>query len=94
MKGKTQPVRVFALVGDEKVALLPEFLALRDALDAMLRHYRARQFDVALDDVRSLRRASGVDLAILMDLYDLRIRNLLRNSPPPDWDGSAIAESK
>ena len=93
VKGKTQAVRVFALVGGEDVRARAGFQALRAANGAMIAAYRARQWGRAMALLREARAfASGP--SELHDLYEMRIHHYMRIPPPPDWDGVFVATTK
>jgi class 3 adenylate cyclase/CHASE2 domain-containing sensor protein len=94
VKGKTQPVRILALVGDEAVAANPAFSALRLSHDAMLAAYRAQQWAEARRHLHAC-RAEAPELTMpLYALYEHRIREFEAAPPPPDWDGVYTATVK
>ena len=93
VKGKSEAVRVFALLGGEEVHARPAFQSLRAANRAMIDAYRARQWGRALALLRKTREfASGP--GELYDLYEMRIHHYLRIPPPPDWDGVFVVTNK
>lgn len=90
VKGKTQAVRVYALLGDESVAHHDDFITTKQANDAFLAFYRARAWDEAL-------AAMTLDAPIYAPLYDLyrqRIAAFKDNPPGADWDGVYKALAK
>jgi adenylate cyclase len=93
VKGKTHPVRVFALSGDQRVAGDPAFKRAAGLHAAMIAAYRARQWDVAADRIAELRPLMP-SLAAFYDHYLDRIAEFRINPPPGDWDGTYIATSK
>jgi adenylate cyclase len=88
VKGKTRPVRIFALLGDGALATDPSFLALRNTHDELIGRYRAQdwpQAQVALEKCRHAAEAS-FDLSGLYDFYEGRLKAFAANPPPDDWD--------
>ncbi|KJS34764.1 MAG: adenylate cyclase [Rhodospirillaceae bacterium BRH_c57] len=97
VKGKTLPVRIFTLVGDETVATTAPFLALKEEHDAMLAAYRLQDWDEAerlLADCRHHMTNAGCDLHGIYDLYADRIAAYRAESPGREWDGVFTALSK
>ncbi|MBM3599775.1 MAG: adenylate/guanylate cyclase domain-containing protein [Alphaproteobacteria bacterium] len=100
VKGKTKPVRVYALLGDGAVAAQPEFAALKSAHESLITAYRTRDWDggerileKCREMVKGRSRAQG-RLDGLYDLYAARITDCRLNPPPPDWDGVYVAQTK
>jgi adenylate cyclase len=94
VKGKQRPVRVFALVGDERVAGEAWFRAVSEAQSAMLKAYRARDWSRAAALLALCRRAAEGRMPGLWSLYEARIEELRAGAVPSDWDGVAIARQK
>ena len=95
VKGKTEGVHIFALLGDEEVAQREDFQALRDATDEMIATYRSQDWKKARELVDTCRGlVSEYRIAGLYDLYEERIAEYEINPPPPDWDGVFIATTK
>jgi adenylate cyclase len=95
VKGKTVPVRIFTLVGDETVAATPEYQALRRAHDQMMACYRAQDWAgarAALEQCVPL--ASRFDLEPLYEVYQERIEGMENEPPGAEWDGVFIAKTK
>ena len=94
--GKTVPVTVHALLGDEALGRDPEFRAGRESHDAMLRAYRAQQWDCAAELVAECRSGhqDRLDMRKYYDLMERRIAELRADPPSPGWDGAAEATSK
>ncbi|MGH6980581.1 MAG: CHASE2 domain-containing protein, partial [Stellaceae bacterium] len=94
VKGKTRPVRIFTLVGDDAVAANPAFAALKTTHDAMLVAYRAQQWSEARRLLHAC-RAEAPELTMpFYALYEHRIREFENAPPPPDWDGVYTATVK
>jgi class 3 adenylate cyclase len=93
VKGKTEPVAIFGLVGSPDMVSSPEFQALSAAHGGMLKAYRARQWREALECLGQC-ATMAPHLDGLYDLYRERIESFLQNPPPPDWDGVFVALKK
>jgi adenylate cyclase len=93
VKGKTEAVRIFALLGDRQLAATPEYAILAERHADMLRRYRAQDWPGALTVLAACRGLSP-DLQTLHALYEDRIRHYAVHPPEPDWDGVFIATSK
>ena len=93
--GKSAASRLFALVGDEACAASARFGELAAEHAAMLAAYRARDWDGALERLRRCQHLGGAyGLAAFYDKYAARVEAWRAEPPPPDWDGSAVADSK
>jgi adenylate cyclase len=95
LKGKTQPVWLYGLLGDADLARSDGFVALARAHEAMLEAYHRQDWDGA---ARHLALCEGLgkpfNLATLYQLYGERIAALRLDPPGPDWDGAYVALSK
>ncbi len=97
VKGKTEAVRIFALLGDPALAATEDFQALRAKHDRMLAGYRAQQWTQARALMAELRQdAAGIGLHLdgLYDLYEDRIIAYEAAPPGEAWDGVFVATSK
>jgi adenylate cyclase len=101
VKGKTRPVRIHTLLGDEGLAAQAGFRALAAAHDEMLAAFRGQRWDEALAALSSCRRRQaeaglgpGFDLADLYALYEKRIAEFAAAPPGPEWDGVYVASTK
>jgi adenylate cyclase len=94
VKGKQRPVRVFALLGDEKVAGEVWFRAVSEAQAAMLKAYRAGDWPRAAALLALCERASEGRFEKLWKLYEDRIEELRSTALPADWDGVTVARQK
>lgn len=92
--GREAPVRVFALLGDEKTAQNPSFLNWQKTHNGMLAAFRGQDFDCAAQDVKTARKEAAGRLDLCYDLYMERIIGLIRNPPPADWDCVFTATGK
>lgn len=94
VKGKTKPVRIFALLGDETVAATPSFQSLSKLNDALIAAYRAQEWDKTLELIAQARPLGGGKIDALYELYEERVAYFRENPPGADWDGVYVATSK
>lgn len=95
VKGKTKPVRIFALLGDPETAKSDAFRALLKKHEEMLSAYRAQKWDDAerlLGECRAAGEPWHIDK--LYDLYAERVAAFRAEPPGSDWDGVFTATSK
>lgn len=94
--GKTIPVTVHTLLGDEAKGQDPEFLADQQCHNAMLQAFRAQEWGRAAELLAQCRARlqDKLDMKKYYDLMDGRIAELRANPPGPGWDGVAEAKSK
>ncbi|MBI07225.1 MAG: adenylate/guanylate cyclase domain-containing protein [Rhodospirillaceae bacterium] len=95
VKGKTVPVDIYCVLGDEAENEKPRFQTLRERHEAMLSAYKIQDWG-ALKRILNECRELGEDykLNILYDLYEERCEEYFANPPGEDWDGVFIATSK
>ncbi|MDI1287861.1 MAG: adenylate/guanylate cyclase domain-containing protein [Reyranella sp.] len=95
VKGKTEPERVYALLGDSELAQTPAFRELKEQQESLLALYRVGAFAEALGMIDACQAAS--DKAGWTDGYyammRVRIDGLVDDSPP-DWTGVYVAKEK
>jgi adenylate cyclase len=94
VKGKTRPVRIYALVGDTSIESTSAFAALRADHDAMLEAYRARRWHEARGRLASCVSQAPEALQGVYELYIERISAFESDPPPSDWDGVFVALTK
>lgn len=95
VKGKTEAVRIFTLLGDEQVRQDNAFVALSGSHAEMLEAYRAQRWQEArakLDACRGM--MDGFNLGGFYDIYQERLEEYEANPPGADWDGVYVATSK
>ncbi|MBS0539185.1 MAG: adenylate/guanylate cyclase domain-containing protein [Proteobacteria bacterium] len=95
VKGKTEPERVYALVGDAAVAQRPEFVTLVDLQSAFLLLYRTGGFTEALEAIGEC-AAAATALGWNQTYYEMmreRVDGLIDDSPA-DWNGVYVAKEK
>ena len=92
--GKTRPLRIFFLFGDESVAKTEAFASLAFAHGSMIAAYRGREWDEATAQLEICRNQAPDTLRDFYLLYEERIANLLVSPPPPAWDGVFAALTK
>ena len=92
--GKTQPVRIFFLFGDETVRNTEAFGSIECAHDAMIAAYRNQQWTQAREHLESCRSQAPEILQGVYLLYERRIADLRADPPPADWDGVFAALTK
>lgn len=93
VKGKTQAVAIYALLGTPEMRQTPAFQRLAAAQERMYAHYLAQEWDAA-EAALAEARAASPELSGLFDLYAQRIASF-RNTPPGEnWDGVYRATSK
>jgi len=95
VKGKTVPVDIFCVLGDEERAATPEFQAMAKVNAEMIAAYRAQDWATVKQKIAE---GEAVDkdneLGVLRGIYAERTEAYEANPPPADWDGAFIATSK
>lgn len=95
VKGKTEPVRIFALLGDRELAKDGDFMAYEAEHSAYLQAYRDQKFAEAKAMSERLREpARRYNCEGYYDLIDERIDVFLEAPPEPGWTGVFVATSK
>ena len=93
VKGKSEAVRIFALLGDQDSASEENFKRLKLKHKAMINAYRAGDFKAAKKEAKVCKKLGLHNLDIAYDLYIERCDDMIKN-PPEDWDGVFVATSK
>jgi adenylate cyclase len=97
VKGKTVPVHIYTLQGDETLAQDPRFKALAEKHAAMLAAYRGQRWDETdrlRQECEKESEALGLHLPKLYHLYEERVAQCRAEPPAADWDGVFTATSK
>lgn len=94
VKGKTEPVRIFTLLGDEALAQSESFKSWQAAQASMLAAYRTMKFEEAETAISECRALAGGRLSAYYDMYQERISALKTNRPGAGWDGVFVATTK
>jgi adenylate cyclase len=95
VKGKTEPERIFGLIGPPEMAKRPEYQMLLDRQAAFLLLYRTGAFAEALPVIQECAEAAQA-LGWRQGYYDVmweRVDHLIDDSPP-DWNGVYVAKEK
>jgi adenylate cyclase len=97
VKGKTEAVRIFTLLGTPEIAQTEPFKVLLAEHMEMLASYRSQNWEAARAHILKCRefiKNAGLELDGLYDLYEERIAEYEASPPGPDWDGVFVATSK
>ncbi|WP_417795552.1 CHASE2 domain-containing protein [Terasakiella pusilla] len=97
VKGKTEAVRIYSVLGDDTVAQKPEFIAYADHHAKLLQAYRNQEWAKVRDMIVSANQMIdelGMEHHGLYALYEERMKEYEINPPAADWDGVFIATSK
>mgnify|MGYP001239169361 CR=1 FL=1 len=97
VKGKAEPERIFALVGDEDTLRSEDFLAMRAMNMAMISAYRRQDWEAAFqasEELAPIGDRLGIDLTDYLFVYETRIAEYRANPPGPNWDAVYIATDK
>jgi len=92
VKGKTQPVSVYELVGLRTETVPGQKLEVIDHYAKGLELYRKRQFARAIGEFATVAEIDSHDKSA--NLHMVRCQHWLTSSPPDDWDGSWIMTEK
>ena len=95
VKGKTEPERIYTVLGDAAMAARPEYQTLLERQDAFLILYRTGSFAEALQAIDECAEAAKA-LDWRQGYYEMmrqRVDELIDDSPP-DWNGVYVATEK
>ena len=96
VKGKTKPVKIFALLGGPVLKEDAAFKMLTVRHERMLAAYRKQRWDnaeEALEECLGI-KVPGIELALFYEVYASRIRAYRKTPPDAAWDGVTTADSK
>ena len=85
--GKSEPVRIFTLVGDESLARSEVFIEAQSVQKRMLEHYRASRWQEALDLIEQLEQLDLQRFTGYLSMMRNRIEAFRTSPPGKDWDG-------
>jgi len=95
VKGKTEPEVIYTILGKTTDALNETYINLDKEFARMLLLYRDQKWSQALKSLKECRRrASGLSLDALLDIYRDRIESFRKTPPPKDWDGVLTMTTK
>lgn len=94
VKGKSLPVRVFALLGDEEMADSKDFKEWKEKHEDMLASYRNREFEKAIKLAGECDNLLVSNISKTYEMYTQRARAMIEVPPDDDWDGVYEATTK
>ncbi|MCA0424152.1 MAG: adenylate/guanylate cyclase domain-containing protein [Proteobacteria bacterium] len=95
VKGKREPQRIFALLGDHVTLAQPHMDALAAGTTLLLDNIRRQDWDEAEHDIRALHRVAwAFNFTPYLDIMAARIAEYRTHPPGTDWDGVYVATSK
>ena len=94
VKGKTVPVRIFALLGDAQVLASEWFKDMSAVHAELISEYRQQNWGNAKALIVKARASAGDKFDGLYDLFSSRILEYESNPPGSEWDGVFIATDK
>ena len=95
VKGKTEAVRIFTLVGSPEVAAGDAYKACKAAHDAFLAAYRQQEWAKARDIMhRCTELGAPFHIEHYYEIFGERIAEYEKNPPGDNWDGVYTATSK
>jgi len=95
VKGKTEPERIYTILGGADVAASTDFRKLSELNATMLAAYRKRDWTGAIEALQLCRHApNNFGLDEIYNLYLARIQSFQDKGPPDDWDGVFAVETK
>jgi adenylate cyclase len=92
--GRTQPVPIFALVGDADLARSEAFQTFAAMHATFLAAYRGLEFKTADRTAAEAKALAPDHIAGLYDVYATRLVMMRLDPPPSNWDGVFVARQK
>ncbi len=92
VKGKEKPIKVFELIASKEASLDQKFLQMLDIYAKGLSHYKAQEWDDAIDCFENCLKLRPEDTP--SSEYRSRCIEYKFNSPGSDWDGVTIMKEK
>lgn len=93
VKGRKEPGRIYALLGDAEAAVSSAFKEFSALHERMLTAYRGRRWDEAADLAQQC-MGPHPELIGLYTLYCQRVADFKAVPPPADWSGIWVAKDK
>jgi adenylate cyclase len=94
VKGKSEAVRIFTLLGRKDMLESEEFKTLRQYHEDFLKAYRSQEWEHAEEIAATAKgRLNGL-MDEFYSIYCDRITEFRENPPPADWDGVYVATTK
>ncbi|MBL8894890.1 MAG: adenylate/guanylate cyclase domain-containing protein [Rhizobiales bacterium] len=88
VKGKTEPEKIYALLGPAAMRADEGFAGLRKLHEELLAAYGERRWSDALRLLQDNRdRYVQWGLSVLWSIYEERVKQYLETPPPAEWDG-------
>jgi adenylate cyclase len=85
--GKSEPARIFSLIGDASFARSEVFIRAQSLQSQMLDLYRTRQWEEALERLEQLDQLGLARLKGYLSMMHGRIEEFKAHPPGADWDG-------
>ena len=85
--GKSEPTRIFALLGDEEVCTSTDFVRLVELQNEMLNTYRARQWEKTLELTDRLKQMQFEGMERYYSMFSERVLEYRATPPELDWGG-------
>lgn len=92
--GRTQPIAIYALLGDATYAARPDFQTLKAVHARFIEAYRGARFDLAEAALADAASQAPDQVKRLYELYVERVAVLRAEPPGGDWDGVFTAREK
>jgi adenylate cyclase len=92
VKGKTEPIAVYELVGLANDAISAEYHDFLNHYNLGLQHYRNRRWREAIEHFQHALKIAPDDYPSQM--YISRIRAYEESPPPPEWNGVFVLKTK
>lgn len=92
--GRTEPISIFTLVGDNIHKQSAGFVELEAAHHRMLSAYHSGELETARQCLSDVKEIAPDNLHALYSVYSRRIEDLQANGVPENWDGVFVAREK
>ncbi|MGZ9115694.1 MAG: adenylate/guanylate cyclase domain-containing protein, partial [Methylocystis sp.] len=92
--GKSEPTRVFALVGDSEVVVSDSYVRWRKSHDLMRQEYESGRFEAAAEGASALARSVPEPWPALYVVLEQRYRGLAREGSQDNWSSVWNLSSK